>query len=392
VSSAIATVLGKTSGSLLDTVLDSLLGDFIRGVGMVGKTEIALTTAYLRNITAECLDSLIEAETNSNVGISASGLVTVFEEFMKTVSRASVVMPAEIVEELYTEMLQEGFSNAIQSSVGGALQSILNVWRGGFPINADEISEIVEEADDLDSDTLGLLIAQGGANIPSSLFRIKQGFDRYVDKELISLKTQLFEITNRLNDLLSYKLDRSAEIREAYSKAIALIDMVSERALSRLQELRNECETAKSWYEWSQANPATPIISEEELNMIALENKLEAEAIVNSLNALLAKIDNALTNFDITLDTVLSNIDECMLNDVVHLNKMIQASILDVREVTNRINTAIDMLVAYRNAVDLTTTPTTSIEKSITGTYTGGYATETYTETYTVTFIVKRST
>ena len=254
----------------------------------------------------------------------------------------------------------------------------------------------MENAEDLDSDMIGLLVAQAGSNIPTSLFRIKQGVDRYVEKELIALRTQLFEITNRLNDIIAYKIERGTEIalrqldealnviREAYAKSISLYDMVLERALSRLQELKNECETVKAWYDYSVAHPDTPIISDTEVAIIATENKLEAEAIVNSINTILTKIDDSISSFDVTLDTLLANIDTCVGNEVTHLNKLIQQGVLDITEIINKINTAIDILVAYRNASDLMTSPSTSVSKSVTP----STVTPTTPEAYTITITV----
>ena len=393
---SISRLLGKISGSLFDRFLDAFVYDYMRGVAIVARTEFAVSQDWLKSMTADAFDSFIEEEPHANVGLSSSGLVNIFERFMKTVAYASTILPVEIVEELYTEMIQEGFSNAIQVSIGGAFQSILSVWRGGFPLNADEASEVVESVEDLDADTIGLLVAQSGSNVPTSMFRMKQGFDRYVEKELIALRTQLFEITNRLNDIIAYKVDRSTEIalrqldeslnviREAYSKAISLYDMVLERALSRLQELKNECETVKSWLEWSQEHPDTPIISQSEADIIATENMLEAQSIVNSVDSILTNIDNSLSGFDVTLDTVLSNIDACVSNEVTHLNKMIQQGVLDVQEAITKINNAIDILVAYRNASDLQTSPSTSLEKSVSGVGTTPTPPETYSITITV--------
>jgi len=395
-SEAIASFLGKLGGDKLKDVIDGFTDDIIRGAAIVSRVELASSQDWLKSITADALDSMIEEDANANAGLSAQGLVNIFERFIKTVAYASTIMPVEIVEELYTEMLQEGFSNAIQVSVGGALQSILSTWRGGYPLNADEASEVVETVEDLDADTIGLLVAQSGSNVPTSMFRMKQGFDRYVEKELIALRTQLFEITNRLNDLIAYKVDRSTEIalrqldeslnviREAYSKAISLYDMVLERALSRLQELKNECETVKSWLEWSQEHPDTPIISQSEADIIAAENMLEAQSIVSSVDSILTNIDNSLSGFDVTLDNVLSNIDACVSNEVTHLNKMIQQGVLDVQEAITKINNAIDILVAYRNASDLQTSPSTSLEKSISG----AEVTPTLPETYSITITV----
>lgn len=393
---ALSGVLGKIGWDLFDRFLDAYLYDYLRGTAIVVRTELATSQDWLKSITAEALDSFIEEEPHENIGLSTAGLTNIFERFIKAVAYASTILPAEIAEELYTEMIQEGFSNAVQVSIGGALQSLLSTWRGGFPLNADEISEAVEEIDDLDADTLGLLVAQGGSNVPTTMFRMKQGFDRFIERELIALRTQLFEITNRLNDIIAYKVDRGTEIalrqldeafnaiREAYEKAISLTDSICERALSRLQELKNECETVKAWLEYSQAHPETPIITQEETDIIAVENQLEAQSIVNSVNALLGYIDNALSSFDLTLDSVLSNIDTCVANEVTHLNKLIQQGVLDVSEVITKIDNAINIIVAYRNASDLQTSKTTSLEKSLSGVGEIPSMPDAYTVTFTV--------
>ena len=112
---------------------------------------------------------------------------------------------------------------------------------------------------------------------------------------------------------------------------------------------------------------------------------LEAQSIVSSVDSLLTNIDNSLSGFDITLDTVLSNIDDCVSNEVTHLNKMIQQGVLDVQNVITKINNAIDILVAYRNAIDLQTSPSTSLEKSISGASYIPPLPDTYSVTITVT-------
>ena len=392
-------LLGRLGGSVFDTIMDAFVFDWVRGAGITFRTEMAISQDWLKSLTANALDSLIEEEPHANIGLTSAGLTNIFEAFMRTVAQASMILSADIAEELYTEMLQEGFSNAIQVSIGGALQSLLSTWRGGYPLSYDEASELFEVIEDLDADTLGLLLAQSGSNIPTSIFRVKQGFDRWVERELIALRTQLFEISNRLNDILAYRVDRGTDIairqyndalnvlREAYSKAVSLIDQVCERALSRLQELKNECETFKMWYEWSLEHPETPIVTPEEINMLAVENKLEAEAIVASVNNILGKIDSSLAGFDVSLDTVLSNIDACVGHGATHLNKMIQQGIIEISEVVNKINDAVNILLAYRNAVDLQTSKTTSLTSSV------GY--EGYVPPapgmFTVTFIVKGS-
>jgi len=39
-----------------------------------------------------------------------------------------MVLSAEVAEELFMELIQEGFSNAVQFTIGGAIQNILAFW------------------------------------------------------------------------------------------------------------------------------------------------------------------------------------------------------------------------------------------------------------------------
>ena len=396
-SLALSKLLGRVAGQTADNVLMSFIGDLIRGAGISLRTELAISQDWLRSLTADALDSLIEEESHPNTALSAAALTTIFERFMRTVAQASMILSAEIAEELYTEMLQEGFSNAIQVSVGGALQSILSVWRGGYPLSYDQTSLPVEAVEDLDSDTMALLMAQAGCNLPTVAFYIKQGFDRYIDSQLIYLRTQLYEITQRLNEIVAWRIERSSEfsirqyyeglevLREGYSKAISLIDLICERALSRLQELLNETKTIKAWLEYSQSHPETPIITEDEANILALENQMEAEEIINAVNSIISKIDDKLSEFDVDISTITSKIDENILEEVNHLNSIIQQGIIDISTLVSKIDEAMSKVVAYRHATELQTEPVTDLTRPVEIT---SYQPPT-PDTYTVTVEVK---
>ncbi|RLE63335.1 MAG: hypothetical protein DRJ38_07860 [Thermoprotei archaeon] len=397
ISVAITKLLGRTGGAILDDIILTFVADYIRGAGITFRTGIAIASDWLKTITADALDSLIEEESHPNTALSAGGLTNIFERFLGTVAKASMVLSADIAEELYTEMLQEGFSNAIQVSIGGALQSILSTWRGGYPLSYDQTPLPIESVEDLDSDTLALLLAQAGCNLPTIAFHIKQGFDRYIDSQLIYLRTQLYEITSRLNEIIAWRIERSSEfsirqyyeglevLREGYSKAINLIDLICERALSRLQELLNEVKTGKAWLDYSLEHPEAPIVTEEEVNLLALENKMEAEEIINAVNSIISKIDDKLSAFDIDISTITSKIDTNILEEVNHLNSIIQQGIIDISTLISKIDEAMDKVVAYRHARELQTEPVTDLTRPV---EVEGYQPPT-PATYTVTVEVK---
>jgi hypothetical protein len=376
-SDVVSALFAGLGSSALRTLVDAYFFDYIRGSGIVFRTEVARASNTVKSITAEAMDSMIEGDPDPNVALKPSGIVNIMDSFIKTVAQASLFLSTDIAGDLYTRMLQQGFANAMQTTIAGALQSLLAVWRGGYPLSYDQASILIEAIEDIDKDVLGLLLAQSGSNVPTSYFYVKRGFDQYVENQLINLRTQLFEISNKLNDLIAWKVERSTELAlrrysdalnvvvEAYNKAISLIDLVCERALSRLQELKNECETTLAWYNYSLEHPDQPIISEEEANLLGNENYMEADKVYSSVTSILEKIDDKLSTFDYDVSTVISNIDDAVTVEVDHLNKVVQQGLWSVNTLIDTINEALKILVAYRNAVDLRTSPKTNLTASL---------------------------
>ncbi|MHC1627943.1 MAG: hypothetical protein ACXQTI_03820 [Candidatus Nezhaarchaeales archaeon] len=347
---------------------EALIEGFIRQTTeastIVGKTELAIQSGFMRSVTADALDSMCEVDSHYNVGVSTDGLMEIVERFMRAVAKASLVLTPEIAEELYTELIQEGFSNAVQMSVGGALQSILNTWRGGYPPNPEDLEELTRTLDKLDIDLFALLLAQAGCNIPTSAWKVAKGFDSYVEQKHTDLKAQADTALNRLNSLLSlpYELGDnvlSNEImeiiglfREAYIRAQNLIEYVAERALSRLNELRAEVKTVEEWLDWSNEHPEQILITPDEAYYVALENKLEADATMNSYNDTKTKIENSLTNLDVDVSGFMTEVDNLLSDVASHYNNIISKSVIDMTEEINMIKEAFKKLIAYRNAKD----------------------------------------
>ena len=350
-----------------EAAVEGFITDTVRASGIVGKTIAARESGLMRNITAEAMDGLVEASSHYNTSMSADGLMDVFERFMVAVAQASLFLSPEIAEEMYTELIQEGFSNAIQMSVGGALQSILNAWRGGYPLNPEDVEELARTLDKVDIDLFALLMAQAGCNVPSTAWRVAKGFDVYVQDKHSDLKAQADLALERLNSILAapYELadnvlsneiiETLSLIRECYIKAGNLVEYAGERALSRLNELRAECKTVLEWIEWQEAHPGTEIVSADEAYLVAIENKAEADATKNSYDSIKSKIDSQLAGLDIDVSDVLSEADNLLSKVAEHYNSIISSSVLDMTDEINKITQAFDKLAAYRNAVDTST-------------------------------------
>jgi len=381
--------VGGLAGGIVGELLSALLGDFIDATGDLMRTEVGVRFGFVRSWTAEAFDGMVEGEPHPTIGMSPTGLIDVLERFLRVTAQVGMCVGTEVADELFTEMIQEGYSNAIQTSLGGALQTMLNVWRGGMPPNPDELEVVVGKAVDMDEDTLALLIAMTGSNLPTTFFRVSRGFDQYVDEETRLIREQLADVLNRLNSVIAWLYEVSRHlatneladalhvIKEAYAKGINLLDHVAERALSRLQELKIECETAKNWLAYSQAYPETPLITDLEATYVAIENGEEADATYNSYLSIKNAIETAMANIDVSLDAVVSKINDVVARYVSHLNKMIEAGAASFDEEISRIRAALEKVVAYRNAVENVTSMERTVE--VIGEDTSLYAPSVYT-------------
>ena len=394
--STIAGVIGGFLKGIAEEILKGLVENAIEGLGNVMRIEVASVMDFIKSSTASTFQSMLSADPHSSVGVSTSGLIYIMEQFLKATAWISTVLPAEIIEELFLELLQEGFSNAVQTSIGGAFQTILNVWRGGMPPNPDECENIVTIIDAVDVDTACLLIAMSGNNIPTTFFRAIRGWRQFVDDQTRTLRTQLLDLLNKWNTIMSYLHDLAFSlsneelshslltIREAYQKAFSIIDMVGERALSRLQELLTECRTAKEWLNMGTIDSATAEI-------VAEENKAEADMTYQTYCSIRDTVLDTLATVDVQLGNLINKIEDLINRLLTHINNIINATQLDFSEDYNKLLEALKKVIAYRHAiqnktelkypVELTGTPVTQVTPG-----TAEFTTTTYTIELTVEY------
>jgi len=353
------------AGALFYGLVNWLFGDSVRGISELIRVEIGKKLNIIRDSVAEVYDKIADATPHTNVGITPSGIIDVFEEMLQETAKMSIFIGDQVADELYAETIQEAFSNAIQYNLGGALQSILNIWRGAYPPAYDEIDEIITCLEDMDSDLASLLIAQAGSNIPTTQWRIQMGFNRLVDDKLIALRGQMHEIATRMNDMSIWLHDRAytlalrefdeavLSIRDAYERAIGLIDQMCERTLARLFELKGELETIKNWWTYTKEHPDDPIIDAEEVYKVALENELEAQATYNTLTAMLSYVDESLSQFTIDISNVIAKVNTIVNKNIDLYNQMLMAGQLDLSEIQQKIDEIMQKVSAYRHSVDL---------------------------------------
>ena len=369
----IASLFGNAIGAGIAAGVLEFLGELVRpavrGAGTLTRAEIWIRTGHCTRLTAKLFDSITSYDPHHSAGMSTHGILKVFEEFVRAVAWASTVLTEEIAEELYTELLQEGLSQAIQTSLGGAVSTILNYWRGGQPIYPDEIEDVGESIEDLDVDSATLLAGMAGCNLPATHFKLKRGLDRMIEGKLTQLRPQLRGLGERINDAVLWLAERAyyralrewddalSAVEAAIYRAITLYDHVCERALSRIQEIRSEVETLKAWWEYTQAHPDTPLIDEATAEITLTEDEAEVDAILETAERILGYIDDSASNLEYSLTDIKRKVDNVMKKYVGVLNEMVSAGEIDVSEAINRIEEVMFKLSAIRNKTDTVTSP-----------------------------------
>ncbi|MHC1627899.1 MAG: hypothetical protein ACXQTI_03600, partial [Candidatus Nezhaarchaeales archaeon] len=129
--------------ALLEPIIDPILKDALEGWGQQARLTLGQKKGDIRRSLANMMDYLEDATPHENVGIAPDGVADAFEAMLFETAHLVPYIGSEIAEEMYCEMIQEGLSNAIQFNLGGAVQSILNAWRGSYPLSYDEIDEVI---------------------------------------------------------------------------------------------------------------------------------------------------------------------------------------------------------------------------------------------------------
>ena len=358
---------GAVGGVVARALYEFLLRDTFEAGGDWFKVQFGISTGMLKHPFAKVYDYIADAEANDNVGMTPDGILQVFMRMLEATTEISAYVGKEIADEMFSETIQEALSNAVQYNLGGAVQSILNIWRGSYPLSYDEIDEVITTIEDIDSDIGALLIAQAGSNLPTTQWRMKVGFDRYIEDKLIALRGQLHEIVTRINDMIIWLHERSYTnalrqfdnslnaLNDAYERAIGLIDMICERALARLQELKGELQTVNEWWSYTKEHPEDALVDPDEVYKVALENKLEAEATYNTVTQLLNSIDSTLSQLSIDLSDVVNKVKNVISKCVQVYDNIIWTGQLDVTDVLSKIDEILQKVSAYRHSVNLQT-------------------------------------
>ena len=306
---ALPIIAGVVAGSFLAGIAKDLVADLIKDAvgnfprGAIDYLKVEAFKDVFSHWTAEFYQSLL-AEPHQVSGLSPRGLVDIVISGLLTVAKMSMIFNPEVTEELFLEIIQEGFSNAIQFSIGGAFQNILSFWRGSYGVQSGQSNQVMNVIDYIDDLTLTWLLMSSGEHVITLTFQILLGLSQKYesDKSLqLAQVSSAVEYLNRIsfayNETLRAEaeriLARSARIAEEYyDRIIALADNMLERFISRVNEIDAETQSHLTLYQ----NNA---ISEDTMRAVLIENTMLLDSTKQSydyfINLLTSEINNAST-------------------------------------------------------------------------------------------------
>jgi hypothetical protein len=299
-------VAGLVAGSFLAGIAKDLVADLIRDAignfprGAIDYLKVEAFRDIFINWTAEFYQSLL-AEPHTVSGLSPRGLVDIVISGLLTVAKMSMIFNPEITEELFLEIIQEGFSNAIQFSIGGAFQNILSFWRGSYGVQSGQSNQVLQAIDHIDDLTLTWLLMSSGEHVITLSLQMLIGLmQKYENDKSLQLAqvSGVVEYLNRLsfsyNETLRAEVERilarSARVAEEYyDRIIALADNLLERFISRVNEIDAETQSHLVLYD-------NGSISEDTMRAVLIENTLLLDSTKQSYDYFIALLNDEATN------------------------------------------------------------------------------------------------
>ena len=311
---AAASALGSALGQIAAKLLEPIVEPFLEAVGASARLYIMDKLTFTNTILRSTLSVIEGGEADSVYGYTADGLVGVLHGEVWSAVNTMFIHP-ELADEFVMEMISEGVSNAIQYNLGGAVQSVLNVWRGAYPTEPSDADNYVGNQIDAVDDAMAFIaMAQGGANIPTAALYAVKGANNLLQQNTGALEARLTEHMSRIESLALFFHEAGVEIAtrvlvEAVESAAARAEHIAnmlrytyERAAARMQEYLAELLQIKALKD-------AGVIKPDAASVLGLQALMEARALMEGVRTVEETLVNALDSVTtVDLDTVINEI------------------------------------------------------------------------------------
>lgn len=319
-------------------------------------------------LIALTFDSIVDSDSDEITGISPAGITNIVNQFIETTVLASTIIDKEIAGELFGEMIQEGVSNAIQTSLGGALQTMFNVKRGSFPGLQDYNRDFPKLVSDSDISLVGLLSAAAGLNLTSTAGDLVIGANEELERIYRLHQNQIENVLTQINThSIGIKANAIVGIHTVVSRWILLpievamvyaevLRRIAEEHLSRLNELDDSLEAIKKYTELTD-EAGNPLIPDATAEIEALKIKAEVEASQATYNEFLTSLDTVynetmtMIEGSLTSTELTSILDgyKAVINELITLLNTINTPDTTIRDnLANKLELLLKHVAAYR--------------------------------------------
>jgi len=352
--------ISKFAEGFWEPFKEAFYDELVEGAARALKLFMAEKLSLFRNMVTGTMASLQVAQPSGEWGYTPKGFEDVLVNMVTGSVMLSMLVGEELAEEFFAEMIQEGTSNAIQTSFGGYFQTLLNIFRGGSPLNPDDIREMYSVKDILDEKILAVNAASAGANYYATLYYLASGAMENIDRNMIAGVNQIQQLSLRAVEYGLFFQEYQVQLarRRITDKLNAAMENIDywiqvavdsiETAISRINDMINELETAIEDYQ----------VEPRRIDDAALEGVVQS--LANSFNKLKEVVDRILSKLQslITSETLEISEDDinAYLNAVRNYALAIAtlASILNgkyielLQEVVNFLITMGEYIWAYR--------------------------------------------
>ena len=293
-SASLTGLISHHIDDILDPFKETLYDESISGMLRLLKVHFAVT-ANFRNALAGFQQGMAFPDPIPEYGVSPTGIIDAIINTLYATAVTSALLGEEVGEELWMEMIQEGVSNAFQTSLGGSLQTYMNIYRGGLPPSIDDISDMPFYWDWIDDKLLGFILASAGGNLYTTLHYGLRGIQNYLNQNYMNATNQIQILATRLiEDYLwhkNYYLELRRDALASYIRAILMYteyvtmyaNDIAETAISRLTDMLNELETNKKAYD-------NGLINDDMFHGIIESIKASYEALMNDINNMITSL------------------------------------------------------------------------------------------------------
>ena len=352
-SSGLMEILGGAKQALVDEPSEALIRAF----------KLAMARKFFfGQLFVGAFDSVNDAKPSFSIGISPAGLIDIFDAMINASVVLSALIGEEMAEELLLELLQEGASNAIQYSIGGAFQTMYNIYRGAMTLYSDDIQQIPNLVGIMDDKINIYNLASAGNNILATLHYLIFGALDSTERNYVDAGQQIQTLLTRVIDenlwlhytYLEYARQYLlASIRVQASVASMYVDYAStmvETAIARLNDKLNELMTVKKDLENDIITPdqadAVRQSLQEEYNVLKQETDEAINNIIDKIMQLTIEIpQDAVNYYNDALDRLASVVGSAI--DTINQDFVSQLS-----QLFEKIMDYMDGLLAYRFYLD----------------------------------------